>query len=258
MQRTTGADIASHHFQDIGPVQQSRNLQALFPDELHSPMLIPGGSYTPRYVLTRNQCTAFCPLCPPAELYRNFDRMCSSVQRKIGTNVTIGTYLRRKYVDSAILQVRNPFDVIRSRAMRGVVDMKNKLNLTSKEASKLRDKQPREAMLKWCEFIDSNFVEKDPGPPPPPGKAKPEGYNVLYRSLIRFRAWRKRRWRCPNLLFGPPKRYSLFRRNPNARVTAKSAIDYVLDRDHISTTYGGGAIPCYSEWLRYAASQRHT
>jgi len=234
----TDAEVASHNFQD-GPGQDP-----IWENVTNSPILVdPPGDYIPRRVLTRNQCTGFCPFCKPAESQKQFDRMCWTVTRKIGGNKKTGEY-PRKLVDGAVFIIRNPFDVIRSRSSIGIFEARvtRTLGITERQAAKLQD--TREGLEKWCQVVDANFAEKDEGPPELPSRPRAEPtWNTLYRSLIRARKWRSRRYHCPNLLFPVDKRYSLFGRN-----ISREMREFPIDRKRLSEYR---SIPCYSDWLRY-------
>jgi len=243
----TRVDVATHYWNDVGP-DQSQFL--VYPNaSLYSPMwIVPLEKYEPtKLVLTRNHCTGTCPFCHPVELYRNMERMCRSVTRSIGGNDTVGEY-SRDLVKGAVLLVRNPFDVIRSRATRGVIEQKDALNLTESEAANLKD--TRQSLDRWCRIVDDHFEQHDEGPPPPPSSGKPT-WNILYRSLIATRRWYKRRLNCPNLIWGVDDRYRRLQLTPVAeRVTEENATEYPIDRQLLDVG-GYRSVPCYSDWLRY-------
>jgi len=237
----TDADVATHNWQDASPQKQI----PIWDNFTNSPMLMePLGKFVPPLVLTRNQCSGGCPTCKPVEYSKAFDKACWSVNSiSAEGNKTVGEYERRDVLDSTVMLLRNPFEVVRSRANRGLFERLEKLGLEDeRQAKNLQD--TREGLEKYCKFVDEHFVSTDDGPPEYPVRRPKPTWNIPYRSLIAARKWMTRRKHCPNLLFSVDKRYSKFRLTRSTTPVK----EYELNRARIQAYR---SIPCYSEWLRY-------
>lgn len=214
---------ASHHWEDAGV-----NAQPLWPNVMHSPLLVGNASHgVPSNVLTKNFCSRHCRSCQPVQDGESFSNGCHRVTTNNDGSVEQGEY-GHELVSAAVVQIRNPFDVMRSRATRGLQTIKSELGLSDEDILGLKDQ--RQGLMQWCQLADAHFEAHRPTEPPRTVREEP---NPFYRFIHHAM--------CPAGLFESQERYSLLQ-------DEKPVQEYILDMKIVDEAQG--KLPCYSDWVR--------
>jgi hypothetical protein len=226
----------------------------------------------PAVALTKNPCHAWaCDSCPIPESAAAFERSCRIVPSADPNMTAVPIDMSR--VREVLVLVRNPFDVMRSRAARGLMqraveaeaiaaaaETAAALNsskvtstsrgriLTRERASELRG--TRAGLVMWCADVDSRFQQSFVSaiqPPSQPSAARTNEQPATWWDHARDSLGRlKEVVMCPSRwLASNNDRYSQLKQT--RAIAEMQYVEFPVDRDRMDRFRG---LPCHSDWLR--------
>jgi hypothetical protein len=216
---------------------------AVFKDVEGSPIALAPEKFLPPYILTRNQCNGFCSTCLPVENSEAFSIACHTV-----TSMVEGKPENLQYptniANSTLTLVRNPFDVLRSRTNRGLMEQKEKFGLNDEQVNNMKD-TPK-GLQEYCQHVDKIYEEMDRDP-----NSRLQS-TLRERTIRTMQSWLERTrstYRnvhdgliCPRKVVWRFKRFAKLGKENSP--TSEFKISPFLKHRY-------KALPCYSEWLRY-------
>jgi hypothetical protein len=248
-----------YYFRTSKSTSTSNSAEAL--DQLRRPV--------PAVALTKNLCNAWaCDTCHIPENAAAFERSCRIVPSADPNMTAVPIDMNR--VRKVLVLVRNPFDVMRSRAARGLMQRaveaeaaataaaasnatsssRQGKRMTRDRASELKD--TRAGLVMWCADVDSRFQQSNIWaiqPPPPPKDEPVTWWDQARDSLGRI----KEMVTCPSrFLATSTTRYSQLKQT--RAVAETQYVEFPVDRVRLRQFIG---LPCHSDWLRMVQWYNH-
>lgn len=200
------------------------------PDIKYSPFIVSDdGSKPGKHVLVQTQCSRTCATCQPIDDPLAFRQSCRWVNAVPEQNRTGGDY-PEDLVQGIVIQLRNPYDVIRTRVNRGIKSERKTLEWTDEQVNER--KNTRQALESYCKIVDSAFIPN------------PSDRRTLF---FKSEAWKRPRKFFKRAFCEWRYRYPL----PKYQMVDAFYESSKRNFHYFSNATKFSDIPCFWDWLRY-------